>query len=182
MSAKEAKPKETWDDWFPPGMPEPPGLMTRDELINRLRDAGLNVTTSKLRFWEQKDVLPRPIRRRHEGATRALYPPWEVAFIVAVKEMTQDGLTLEQTKVGIREIWTQALAPNPDSGEPGSPDRFAGFLEFFLLAPHLKRFVHVHRALGGPLLHHLVLAGYSETEGDSPVVTLDSRFAIQKLV
>ena len=85
----------TWRDWMPAGAPEPEELLTRDELLARLKAWRVDATEADLRFWEYSGVLPRPIRRWHNGAVRALYPDWFPHLVRELRRLQRrEGLTL----------------------------------------------------------------------------------------
>src|SRR4051812_21043386 len=83
MPAKQAteKPRpaqETWRDppWTHPNEAPQFNLLTREQLIERVRENGYEASARDLIFWESEGVLPRAVKQRHDGATRALYPHW----------------------------------------------------------------------------------------------------------
>jgi hypothetical protein len=89
-------PKETWVDWMPKGVPMP-ALLSLPELIEALRDEhGIEITPYTLEHYRRRGVLPRPIRRRHGGATQAVYPAWFVSAIAHLKEMQAGGKSLDE--------------------------------------------------------------------------------------
>src|SRR4051794_17405494 len=100
---EKAPPKhETWEDWLPEGAPAPDQFLTRDELVDRLRRYGIDVDARDLRFWERSGVLPRPVKRRYNGATWALYPDWSsrpngyLHLIRRVRQLQAEGYKLQQ--------------------------------------------------------------------------------------
>lgn len=88
--------RETWYAWLPDGAPKPrvEDLLTREELLARLRRIRPVVTETALRSWERKDVLPHPIRQWHEGSVRALYPPWYPDLVRQLRRLQRDGYPL----------------------------------------------------------------------------------------
>jgi DNA-binding transcriptional MerR regulator len=88
--------RTTWRDWLPPGAPEPARLLTRDEVVRWLGEAGVAVTANDLRFWEQEGVLPHPVRQGHRGATRAVYPDWIVPLVERLRELQGQGKSLRE--------------------------------------------------------------------------------------
>ena|GEM_PF-2353794 len=96
-------PKETWRDWVPDA-PEPDRLFTRDEVIALAARDGTKVTVSDLRYWEALGITPRPIRRQHNGAVRALYPIWVVWLLREVRKFQREGDNLRHIKHQIRTI------------------------------------------------------------------------------
>ncbi len=124
-----AKPKrETWQDWLPPGVPAftPDELMPRAEFLTELRNRGIDASESDLRYWEYVGALPRPIRRWHEGATRALYPRVAFDAVSTLRRLQRDGLPLEDIGARLRErtrfVFAFALA------DPGDLDSFLSLL------------------------------------------------------
>lgn len=122
MPAEDStKPKpETWLDWLPPGASEPE-FLTRDEVLARLQERGVDVSTSDLRYWEYEGVLPRPTRRRHQGATRVVYPRFAVPVIADVRRRQQSRIPLNQIgpEVRSRGRFLVALTAGDPSTEEG---------------------------------------------------------------
>ena len=92
----QAKPKETWRDWAGPYAPEPDPLLSRDEVLDRLRQIRVEATERDLRFWEAKGVLPRPVRQMHRSAIRAVYPWWYPHLVWEVRRLQQFGQSLPE--------------------------------------------------------------------------------------
>ncbi len=70
-----SKPKrETWRDWMSPEAPEPTELLSRDELVNQLRQEGIKVSAADLRNWQDDGIVPYGIRRWYQGITGI---PWK---------------------------------------------------------------------------------------------------------
>lgn len=142
--------QETWVDWMPPGSPEPEGLLTRDELVDRLRRRGVDVTARTLAHWESVGALPRAVRRWRDGAPRALYPEWIVGLAAQVRDLAQhEGLSLREVGQHLR---SQAQAPPvgtilPDGSTFGGV-LFAGFPRTIAkmmdpaLAAFVRRYTH----------------------------------------
>ncbi len=86
--------KETWRDWLPPGTPDPEPLLTREELLTRLRKAGVKADEGDLRFWEYHGVLPRAIKKWHDGANRVFYPRWMIHMVALLRAYQTIGLPL----------------------------------------------------------------------------------------
>ena len=111
------KPKrETWRDWMPEGFPQPSDeeLVTRSELLDRLRSdpqRTIDITERTLRLWESEGILPGPIRQRHKGATRALYPPW-YATLVIYADLGKYSRRPEGLAVMVRELTWRAILTN----------------------------------------------------------------------
>jgi len=97
-----AKP-ETWRDWLPAGGPEPDRLYTRDQVLDLARGMRAEVSTSDIRYWEQVGVLPRPVRRWHEGAVRAVYPLLIAYLIKELRRLQRyEGLSLAEARPRLR--------------------------------------------------------------------------------
>jgi DNA-binding transcriptional MerR regulator len=134
-SENGTKPKrETWRDWLPPGAPEP-ALLSRDELLGRLRAWRIEATERDLRFWEYEGVLPRSIRRSHGGAVRAVYPAWYANLVQRVRYLQREGYPLDQIRRRVRTYarYELGISPHPEDaldqeirrhrrGEIGGPE------------------------------------------------------------
>jgi len=74
--------KASWRDWLPEGEDGPTDdeLITRAELLAQLRDADVDLAERTLQTWESQGIMPGPVRRWHDGATRAMYAPWVVSL------------------------------------------------------------------------------------------------------
>jgi len=112
-SSVERAKKETWADWLPPDAPAPTELMTRDELLTRLREEGLAVSRDNLRDWQSAGVTPYGINRWHEGATRTLYASWVVNVIRTLRAMQADGHKLPEIRDALRRttFWPVTFHP-----------------------------------------------------------------------
>jgi len=105
-TAEKPKPaKPTWLDWHPEGAPLPE-LLPHDELLARLRDRGVDLSSTALEYYRHRNILPRPIRRRYEGLTQALYPDWFVPVIQAIKDMQTQGKSLDEIRDAIGPVMT----------------------------------------------------------------------------
>jgi DNA-binding transcriptional MerR regulator len=106
MPANTAEPRDphpkTWRALMSPWWPDPEPLLTRGELVDRLRSTGVNITPRTLAFWEQQGVVPRAVRRFHNGKTQAVYPEWMIPLVTSVREMQQAGLSLEEIQGAIQ--------------------------------------------------------------------------------
>lgn len=88
-------PKETWLDWQPDGSPMP-DLLSHDQLLDELRDRGTPLTSASFQHYRQRGVLPRPIRRRYEGVTQAVYPSWFIPAIEHLRQLQDQGKSLDE--------------------------------------------------------------------------------------
>jgi len=93
--------RETWRDWLGPDKPEPDHLFTRDEIAAMA--SGIHpVTGDDIRYWEYQNVLPRSIRRGHDGVTRAVYPDWYAPLARMVRRLQRQGLSLADIRPRVR--------------------------------------------------------------------------------
>lgn len=108
---KSTRRKETWRDWIPEGYPEPADdeLITREEMLDQLGSMGLDLPLGTLRHWEGIGILPAPIRRRHSGATRALYPPWMPHLVHSLATSKRWGTPAETLAAKSREIAREVI-------------------------------------------------------------------------
>ena len=104
----EAK-QETWLDWLAPDQPEPKPLITREELVERIRKLGVKASPGDLRYWEAAGILPRAVKRWHDGATRALYPEWMPYLVVSLREYQHEGLPLEEIARRLRASFYRSI-------------------------------------------------------------------------
>jgi hypothetical protein len=105
----EAPEQETWRDWLPSDESDetdPSELLTREDVIAEVQRRGQGLTVNELRYLEAQGVLPRPVRQWHQGAVRALYPPWICTLIEWVRNYQRNRYPLDQ----IRE-WARRAAP-----------------------------------------------------------------------
>ena len=99
--------RETWLTWLPPGHPEPP-LITRAELLATLARRGTPVNERTLQSWERAGALPAPLRRRHHGAPRALYPAWYAEVVAAMPRPRAGRGSLADLRPRLRAQFEQA--------------------------------------------------------------------------
>lgn len=103
--AKDGAPKrETWREWLPPARVDPRPLLTRAQLVERLRADGVQVEEADLRYWEYEGILPRAVRQRHEGATRAVYPIWFADLVQHLRTLQGGGYELREIARMLRDI------------------------------------------------------------------------------
>jgi DNA-binding transcriptional MerR regulator len=100
---KTAKP--TWLDWHPEGAPLPP-LLSHEELLEELHEQGIDISPYTLEHWRRTGILPRPVRRAHEGAVRPVYPAWFVPAITHIKQQQRDGKGLDEIRDAIGPLLT----------------------------------------------------------------------------
>lgn len=90
-TATKAK-RETWRDWMPGEPPDGMVIMSRDELLDALRDRGIDITPRTLERWQAAGALPYPVRRWHEDAVKATYPGWLVPAIAHLRELQDQSV------------------------------------------------------------------------------------------
>jgi hypothetical protein len=121
MTARASTERETWADIVPdvdtyehvtadelldyveeilhPHISLPPG----DALSISAPPSATAVTLDTLRYWQKIGVLPHPVRRWHNGATRSLYPKVPAAMaMIDVLSLQDDGFTLQQIAPRLR--------------------------------------------------------------------------------
>ncbi len=91
-----------------------PYLLTRDELIEELANRQVRVTERQVRSWQSYGLIPKPIRRKPQGADdalpRALYPVWVVSLVADILGRIRNGATidaLKQLAPGLIHQWEQ---------------------------------------------------------------------------
>lgn len=108
--------RETWRDWMPEGSPEPADLMTREAFLARLNGVGVDAVEGDLRFWEYHGVLPRAIRRWHDGASRVLYPRWMIMAVALLRDFQDLGFSLRDIAPRLRALVRDAIGWGDTAG------------------------------------------------------------------
>ncbi len=93
--------RERWDDWLPESDPDAHRL-TLPELLQRLRDQGVKIHTHDIRHWQAEGVIPYPVKRWHDGATRALYPEETVDLLIYLRQLQAEGHSLAEIRWRLR--------------------------------------------------------------------------------
>jgi DNA-binding transcriptional MerR regulator len=99
---------ETWKDWLGPDRPEPApaDLYSREQIAEManhyVHPRAKPVKPSDLRLWEQMGILPRGLRRGHQGAARNVYPAWVASLAREIRGYQYQGLPLEEIRPRIR--------------------------------------------------------------------------------
>jgi hypothetical protein len=105
-TAKTPKPQhETWLDWRPDDNPDPSTLLTREELLEKLRIDGFVVSNNDLRNWQYHGVIPYAVRQWHDGAVRALYPEWLLTVIRALRTRQAEGRKMSEIRTDLRSTF-----------------------------------------------------------------------------
>jgi len=116
--------RETWADWArridPDYDEDHEHYVTITELIEdlnglfRFRNAEINPST--IRYWQSQGLIPYPVKRRHDGATRALYPdPLAFRIMLALRSKQLDrGYSLEQLRDSMHELLSDQVASQYD--------------------------------------------------------------------
>ncbi len=86
--------RDAWHAWMEGAVGNTSDLITRDELVHRLAAEGIEVAPNDFRYWQTEGALPRPVKRWHNGATRALYPVWMVDVVRHLRRLQAEGYTL----------------------------------------------------------------------------------------
>jgi hypothetical protein len=121
---------ETWVDWLPTGVPEPP-LITRAELLEKLASDGVTVSERELRYWETAGALPHPVRRSHQGAIHAVYPAWHDEIVKEVPKL-RPLMKLPRMRPELRRLFQMTAAGRQDQGRGDMPRPLAEELVRFL--------------------------------------------------
>lgn len=103
------KERVTWRDWQPPGTPDPDELLTREELVARMKDLAINVSARDLIYWESLGILPRGVRVRRNNATYVVYPRWLMHSVELLRRLQAFGLSLEEIAPRLRETAARAV-------------------------------------------------------------------------
>jgi hypothetical protein len=104
MAASTTTPtKQTWLAWMPEGAPMPE-LLTHDEFLDRLGERGVALTSATFHYYRHRGILPRPIRRRLDGVTQAVYPHWLLPVVERIKAMQAQGKGLDEIQDAIQPI------------------------------------------------------------------------------
>jgi hypothetical protein len=77
-------------------IPSDDDLLTRGEFLDALAQRGVSLTVSNLERWHQLYLLPRPVRRRFRGATRAVYHPRMIDQAEGVRVLLNAGYSRTQ--------------------------------------------------------------------------------------
>ena len=107
-----------WRDWVPiEGITEATNdaepMLTRAELVAVLRDAGEDVTERDLAYWQTREVLPHPTRRKHGRTILAVYPAWYPRLVRALRRHQREGMTLDRIGPVLRVLTEQMFTPRP---------------------------------------------------------------------
>jgi len=119
--------KGSWRDWTWPDALEPAldDLLTRDDLLDRLRAEGVRASVEDLRNWQRVGAIPYGVRQRHSGATRVLYPPWMIDVVRYLREL--QGHSGEGRQATLAEIapqlrlYVRGLKPPPGTAVVNYP-------------------------------------------------------------
>ncbi len=98
--------QETWRNWIADDSTDPTDsddeVITRDELLRRAAQWVEKVHPRTLQILEQQGLLPRPIRRWHDGAVRALYAPWMTDLVIRAYDHYRNHSPLEEAQADMR--------------------------------------------------------------------------------
>lgn len=83
----------------------PPHLLTRPDVLERVRELGADVDTVTLRHWEFEGLLPRPTRHWDPAVKGrpAFYPTWVIPLVFIVHELQRAGFSLREIVPRVRE-------------------------------------------------------------------------------
>lgn len=100
---------ETWIDWLKSvplavAMASAQPLLSKDELLSRLAEAGIKVSARDLVYWQQRGTVPYPTKRRENRTTTATYPAWMPSFIQTLREEQEVGIDLDTIAADLRHL------------------------------------------------------------------------------
>jgi len=107
MPSDPAKPKrETWLEppWSPSGTQEPELLLTKEQLLDELRKMGESIPERTLNHWQAIGMIPRPVRRWHEGKPASLYPAWMPELVARARVMRRAGDSPDEIARSLMEM------------------------------------------------------------------------------
>jgi len=114
--------KETWLDWIRAVDPEfdesSISYITLDELLEACDDVFTTpeqkIDAVTIRYWQREGLLPYPVKRWHNGATRSLYPQGTaVQLLLQIRVLQKKGYTLEQIAPRLRGHLAMLYDPTP---------------------------------------------------------------------
>ena len=147
--------RESWLDWVPPegredALLDAEPLLTRDEFITELKQDGIDVSARDLVYWQTIGVIPYPDRRRHKGATRAVYPQWMLNTVHLMKSLQEQGYRLKEIGPLLRGDTHHRFTPETPRHQRGHDRRAAKRALFPLideLEPRLRSLARIHERL-----------------------------------
>lgn len=105
--------RESWSHWFPDADEDEQGTI-EDLLAYLKRIDRPDVSADNIRFWQKVGVIPAPVKRWHNNATRALYPVTHVALVIdELLELQERGYTLQQIAPRLRAYAASMRDPDP---------------------------------------------------------------------
>ncbi len=164
MIATIARPRETWLEWVPAEgrdeallAAEP--LLAKDELVTELQRGGDDVTARDLSYWQTVGAIPYPDRRRHKGATRAVYPQWMISTIHLLRSLQEQGYKLREIGPLLRgdvyhRFMPQARTPRQQHDQDKRIAKRAFFPMVEELDPRIRSFARIHEHLHGGRITH----------------------------
>ncbi len=162
---ESAKPsKETWLEWIPEegrneALLDAEPLLTRDELIAELKQVDIVVTARDLIHWQTVGAIPYPDRRRHKGATRAVYPQWMIRTIHLLRNLQEQGYKLREIGPFLRGDLYHLFMPEARTPrQQHDQDKRIANRSFFPLVneldPRIRSFARIHERLHGGHITH----------------------------
>ena len=155
--------RETWIDWVPSGWlgPADEELITRDELLSRVKALGVEIHPRTLQILENQGLVPRPVRRWHNGAVRALYAPWVADLALRAYARRRGRWPLDKARADVRDYVKGAIYINKmDTDQLVSRDFLA----------HLRELASRHAERTGTPIHSSEIR-FLDADGQ-PVATL----------
>lgn len=152
MSVATKAKQETWREMLARGGIDPEAIdrlqtLTRDEVLDRLRDGGVEVSAYDLQNWQQAGIIPHGVRKRHEGATRLMYPWWMVDIIRTLRELQRsESVPLSRLPQLLTLQALQLTKHRDQSPKPTPPPE---------IEPILRRWAERHHDTYGITVRHV---------------------------
>jgi DNA-binding transcriptional MerR regulator len=86
-------------------------MLTREDLVDRLRAEGVDVTPDAIALWQRRGLLPYPTKRRKGTATVGYYPAWVADLVRELRRLQAEGMKLEQIVPHLRARANQIAKP-----------------------------------------------------------------------
>jgi DNA-binding transcriptional MerR regulator len=175
MTTKAPKPtRVNWIDWVPiegreAALAEAEPLMTRDELVVALHEAGEEATAGDLNYWHRRRILPFPTRRADGHKVMAVYPQWFVWLVRRLRRYQREGLTLQKIGPALQILAEYQFVERPVSPERQRRIERAAQKRAYIeairdLTPGIRKLARATQELKGHALTRAEVRLYAEDE------------------